>query len=367
MTSTPATQRDKIDEIERFSGKVRERFAAVLSANPLGIEPFVMGVRSALMGNEKLAEVALKNPASLFTALAEAAALGLSPDPQLEHFYPIPYGKEVQAQVGYRGLMFLAEQTGQIDDIGAMVIYREEFERLREEGLRVVDRQTGEINLDEEDRILGGVCTKDEDIVAAVAWVRLKGRPKQLTQLMTRDQIEQRRKAGHGNTPAWKQWYPEQCRKTVIKALLRSGRVPLGAHHRKIMAAIESEDGTEVFRGERADFEERHVLGAGQAEVKRLNPVKPIEDRDHERRELDPLPSDEDRRAELTADIWEMADRADIDTDTVHAWCVDRHGADIETASLDALADVRRALEAGELLPGAAAKVQGMFAAEGDA
>jgi hypothetical protein len=93
-------------------------------------------------------------------------------------------------------------------------------------------------------------------------------------------------------------------------------------------------------------------------------PMQPIQTLDHDRREADPLPSDDDRRAELTADIWEMADRGGIDAESVHAWCVDRHEADIETADLTALADVRRAMEAGEIVPAAVAKVQGMFASE---
>ena len=343
--TTPAPQGDRIESIERFSVKVRDRFATVLADKPIGIEPFVMGVRSALMGNEKLAAVAMQNPASLFTALAEAAALGLSPDPQMEHFYPIPYGKEVQAQVGYRGLMFLAEQSGQIEDIGAMVIYRDEFERLREEGLRVVDRKTGDINMDEEDRILGDVDTDPKNIVAAIAWVRLEGRPKQLTQLMTRDQIEQRRKAGHGNTPAWKQWYPEQCKKTVIKALLRSGRVPLGAHHRRIMAALDAEEG----EGQAEDVVQAH------AEVIRTEPIPSTEVLDHARREDNPLPEDADRRNELLSDIWMFAERGGIDSDAVNAWCQDRHGCDVGDGAIDVLADIRRALESGEMAPAVAA------------
>lgn len=335
--------------IDQICDSAQQRFAPVLAGNPtLGIEPFVMGIRSALMANNQLANVARQNPGSLFSALAEAAALGLSPDPQMEHFYPIPYGKEVQAQVGYRGYMFLAEQSGQIDDIGAMVIYADEFEALRAEGVRLVDRKTGDLNLDEEDRIMGQVDTSDENIVAAIAWARIKGRPKQITQLMTRDQIEKRRKAGHGNTPAWKSWYPEQCRKTVLKALLRSGRVPLGAHHRRIMSALEAEDAA------RAVPEAEPVTATIMPE-----PLPSIEVLDHQRRENDPLPSDEDRAQELLGDIWRIADALDVDADLVNDWCHERHGCDCNAETpVEALADVRRALDAGEI------EVQGQTAAE---
>ena len=132
----------------------------------------------------------------------------------------------------------------------------------------------------------------------------------------------------------------------------------MGAHHRRIMRALEAEE-----EGAPLPTDEPVAVQPIKAKPR---PVQPIEARDYERRDADPLPSDDDRRAELTADIWEMADRAGIDAETVHAWSTENHGADIETATLDALADVRRALEAGEIAsePAAVAKVRGMFGEE---
>lgn len=350
--STPNT----VAVIDRMVSAAETRFAPALEGRDLTIDTFALGLRAALMREPKLAVAAANNPQSLFVALAQAAHLGLSPDQQLGHFYLIPYGKEIQAQVGYRGLVFLAQQSDQVAEVNALVIYRDEAKALIERGLEVVDRQTGKLNVSETARMLAEYDMSDESIVGAVAWVRLKSGTL-LSRTMTRAEIDRRRKAGSANSPAWKEWFAEMAKKTALRSLLRRGDVPMGAHHRRIMRALDAEeDGAPLP----TDSVEIQV----QPAKPKARPAQPIEDRDHERREMDPLPSDEDRRAELTADIWEMADRADIDTDAVHAWCLDRHEADIETASLDALADVRRALEAGELLPRAAAKVQKVFASE---
>lgn len=339
--------------------KSRARFAPILANSEVGLEPFLLGVRSALLSNDKLMVAARDNPQSLVTALNQAAQLGLSPEPKLQHFSLVPFKGEITPIVGYRGYMWLAELSGVVEDIGSMVVYRDEFERLREDGLRIIDRKTGELNLDEEDRILaadeGGVNTSDGQIVAAVAWCRIKGVDRQKSILLTREQIEKRRQCGQGNTPAWRNWYAEQCKKTALRALLTSGRVRLGAHGRLLEAALErdeqsagSADGGEVIR---------HV----EATVVQPDPTPSIEELDHARREDNPLPSDDDRKAELTSDIWSMAERGDIDSDTVVGWCQDRHGCSVEDAGVEALEDVRRALEAGEIQPEAVAAVQEKF------
>lgn len=343
--------------IDRMVTATETRFAPVLAGRDLTIDTFSLGLRAALTREPKLAIAAANNPQSLFVALAQAAHLGLSPDQQLGHFYLIPYGKEIQAQVGYRGLVFLAQQSDQVAEVNAMVIYRAEAERLIDKGLEVVDSQTGKLNVSETARMLADYDMTDESIVGAVAWVRLKSGGL-LTRTMTRAEIDRRRRAGSANSPAWTQWFAEMAKKTALRSLLRRGDVPMGAHHRRIMRALEAEEeGAPLPTDEPA---------AVQPIKAKPQPKKSIEVLDHDRRDADPLPSDDDRRAELTSDIWEMADRAGIDTEAVHAWSTERHGADIETATLDALADVRRALEAGDVAsePAAVAKVRGMFGEE---
>lgn len=69
------------------------------------------------------------NPASFLAALMHSAQLGLEPNTPLGQAYLIPYGNEVQFQIGYPGLLTLAYRTGEYKQIYAMQVYAgDEFE-----------------------------------------------------------------------------------------------------------------------------------------------------------------------------------------------------------------------------------------------
>ena len=61
--------------------------------------------------------------ASLLRAAMTAAQLGLMVDPVLGHAYLIPYGKIVQCIPGYKGLIHLARQSGEIANLYAHEVY----------------------------------------------------------------------------------------------------------------------------------------------------------------------------------------------------------------------------------------------------
>lgn len=68
----------------------------------------------------KLAEC---NPMSFLGAVIQCSQLGLEPGGSLGHVYLIPFGKEVQVIVGYRGMIDLARRSGQIISIDARAVY----------------------------------------------------------------------------------------------------------------------------------------------------------------------------------------------------------------------------------------------------
>ena len=66
--------------------------------------------------------------ASLMAAIMQSAQLGLEPNTPLGQTYIIPYGKEAQFQIGYKGLIELAHR-GNIKELYARTIYsNDEFE-----------------------------------------------------------------------------------------------------------------------------------------------------------------------------------------------------------------------------------------------
>jgi len=60
---------------------------------------------------------------SLFYSLIQAAVLGLELGGPLEEAYPVPYGGEIECQIGYRGLIKLAYRNGFIKRIQAEAVH----------------------------------------------------------------------------------------------------------------------------------------------------------------------------------------------------------------------------------------------------
>lgn len=61
-------------------------------------------------------------PASLMKALFTAASMGLEPDPYFGQVYLLPYGKNVQVIPGYKGLLQLVRNSGEITSITAQAV-----------------------------------------------------------------------------------------------------------------------------------------------------------------------------------------------------------------------------------------------------
>jgi recombination protein RecT len=80
---------------------------------------------TTLRTNEKLQQC---DPASFLGAVMLSAQLGLEPGP-LGHAYLVPYGREVQFIIGYKGILDLARRSGEIQSIEAReVCENDQFE-----------------------------------------------------------------------------------------------------------------------------------------------------------------------------------------------------------------------------------------------
>src|SRR5690606_19283017 len=60
---------------------------------------------------------------SFLGAVIQCAQLGLEPGNSLGHAYILPYGKQAQLIVGYRGMIDLARRSGQIVSISARTVH----------------------------------------------------------------------------------------------------------------------------------------------------------------------------------------------------------------------------------------------------
>lgn len=116
---------DKRKNIEALLVKARPSWAALL---PSHIKPDVM-LRSVMAAVSKTPELIACDPGSIVMSVAQACALGLPPNTPLGLSYLVPFKGTCQLIPGYRGLIRLAVQSGEVQSIESRVVYsRDAFE-----------------------------------------------------------------------------------------------------------------------------------------------------------------------------------------------------------------------------------------------
>jgi recombination protein RecT len=164
---------------------------------------------------------------SLAGAIMQASQLGLEPDGVLGHAYLIPYGKQCNFLIGYKGLIALARRSGEIQSIHAVAVYKDDlfhYERGLDE--KLVHKPSREPS-----------NHAAKDVVAAYAVARLKDGAVQW-EVMERwavDTIRDRSQAGKSGP--WVTDYAEMAKKTVLRRLCKT--LPLSVETERGIAAEE--------------------------------------------------------------------------------------------------------------------------------
>lgn len=119
----------RASRVEAFMAKVmtdedRRQIASALPSH-IRMERFERNLSNALMNEPRLLEC---NPREVFREVAKIAAIGLLIDAQLGEAYLIVTSKGPQARIGYRGLMKLARQSGDVSVIYAHAVH--EFDEI---------------------------------------------------------------------------------------------------------------------------------------------------------------------------------------------------------------------------------------------
>ena len=180
-----------------------KQFATALPKH-INSERFVRIAITTIRQNPKLAQC---NQESLLGALMVSAQLGLEPG-TLGQCYLIPYGRECQFQIGYKGMIELLRRSGQLKDIYAYSVYEnDEFEMTYglERNLK------HKPNLQDRGDFIGCYC---------VAVLKDEARA---FEYMTKEEIEVHGKKfskTYGNGP-WKTDFEAMAHKTVVKKMLK--------------------------------------------------------------------------------------------------------------------------------------------------
>lgn len=180
-----------------------KQFATALPKH-INSERFVRIAITTIRQNPKLAQC---NQESLLGALMVSAQLGLEPG-VLGQCYLIPYGRECQFQIGYKGMIELLRRSGQLKDIYAYSVYEnDEFEMTY--GLNRDLKHKP--NLQDRGNFIGCYC---------VAVLKDDARA---FEYMTKEEIEAHGKKfskTYGNGP-WKTDFEAMAHKTVVKKMLK--------------------------------------------------------------------------------------------------------------------------------------------------
>lgn len=160
----------------------------------------------------KVPKLAECTPVSFFGAVIQCAQLGLEPGNALGHAYLLPYGKDVQLIIGYRGMIDLARRSGQIVSIDARAVY---------EGDKFECRLGLDPHIEHEPDWANPNRTMGEKLQFVYAVAKLKDGGIQFD-VMSRAEIEgirARSKAGNGGP--WKTDYQAMALKTVVRRLFK--------------------------------------------------------------------------------------------------------------------------------------------------
>lgn len=105
--------------MSKLLSQMSEQIAKALPSM-VSSERFQRVVLTAFNGNPKLQRC---EPTSFLAAMMQSAQLGLEPNTPLGQAYLIPYGNKVQFQVGYKGLLELAQRSGKIKMLYAHTVH----------------------------------------------------------------------------------------------------------------------------------------------------------------------------------------------------------------------------------------------------
>lgn len=167
---------------------------------------FISSVISVANGNNMLRNA---DPMTVVGSAMVAATLQLPIVPTLGMAYIIPYGRAAQFQIGYKGLLRLAERSGQVKNIIDEVVYDGQLVRK--------NKFTGEYVFDED-------AKKSDSIIGYMARLELtNGFAK--TVYWTKEEVEAHAKRfsqayQKGRQSPWKSDFDQMARKTVLKALI---------------------------------------------------------------------------------------------------------------------------------------------------
>lgn len=206
MANEVSTTQQKPQTLQQLmnSGAVMKKLNDVLGSEKKAAS-FISSVISVANGNSQLRNA---NPMTILGSAMVAATLDLPVVPTLGLAYIVPYKGQAQFQLGFKGLIELAERSGQFKNIIDEVVYEGQLVKK--------NKFTGEYEFDEDakksDKVIGYMARMDliTGFSKTIYWTKeeVEAHAKKFSQAFR-----------SGYTSPWKSDFDAMARKTVLKAL----------------------------------------------------------------------------------------------------------------------------------------------------
>jgi recombination protein RecT len=197
--AAPENVRTVFDLIERQKPELAKALP-----ESIGVERFSRTVLTEIRRTPKLLEC---SPESLLGAMMLAAQLGLEPGP-LGHVYLVPFKRQVEFIVGYRGYIDLAYRSGQVKDVSAQLVH---------EGDEFSYRYGTKPDLTHYPE--GPAGEREIEAAYAVARLRTGGTVFVVTYVDDWERARKASAAGAKNLGPWVEHRPAMIRKTAVRRL----------------------------------------------------------------------------------------------------------------------------------------------------
>lgn len=201
MSNLPETKNDPVAAVGQLMVKFRRQIEAALPKH-VTADRLMRVCLTEMRRNPSLQRC---DPMSFLGAVVTAASLGLEPGGALGQCYLIPYGKEVNFQIGYRGQIDIARRSGNIVSISARCIYEgDDFE----------------IEYGTDEKLTHIPRFKSDKILYVYAVAQLKDGGTQF-EVMSTEAIEKHRKQYSKSANVWNTAWDEMAKKTLVRRLFK--------------------------------------------------------------------------------------------------------------------------------------------------
>ena len=247
------------------SPAVKQKFSEVVNGNG---QQFVASLLSVVTNNNLLAKATNE---SIMTAAMKAAVLNLPIEPSLGYAYIVPYKNQAQFQIGYKGLIQLAQRSGQVTRLNAGEVYESQYKGF--------NPLTEDLEVD-----MTAIPKEKEKVVGYFAFMRLANGFEK-TVFWTKERVQAHGKkysqSFSSKYSPWQSDFDAMARKTVLKHML-STYAPLSTELQEAIVA-DNEDSKISEVKETKDITPQEpenlsdLLGAPE-EAKETKDATPIED-----------------------------------------------------------------------------------------